>query len=151
VSKYNILLVDDNVQLLDVIGSALEDRGYHVTKASSGECATDVLIKRHFDLVMTDLNMDRINGFGVLKKSKEMRPDTPVMIMTGNSDAGVYDTAIRMGADDFMWKPFGLKEFWSRVANWVEKSEQKGSAREFSMMSSQEYQTNTRADIASGV
>ncbi len=110
-----------------------------------------MLFKRCFHFVITDLIMDGQDGFDVLKKSKETLPDTPVMIMTGNSDAGVYDTAIRMGADDFMWKPFGLKEFWSRVANWVEKSEQKGSAREFSLMSSQEYQTNTRADIASGV
>jgi DNA-binding NtrC family response regulator len=119
--------VDDNVQLLDVIGTALEDRDYRVTKTSSGQNAIQMLLNRHFDMVITDLNIDTVSGFDVLKKSKEMSPDTPVMIITASNNTDVYDGATRLEADELMWKPFSLREFWNCVAYWMEKSEKKAA------------------------
>jgi two-component system response regulator PilR (NtrC family) len=142
--------VDDNVQLLNVIGVALEDKGYHVTKVSSGQGAIDLLLKRRFDLVITDLNMDRVNGFDILKHNKKIRPGSPVMIITGNSDANVYENAMRLGVDDFMWKPFSLKEFWSRVENLIKKSLQKRRRSGFSVMNVQNSEISCIADVVSG-
>ena len=71
---YQILLVDDDLNVLTVIASSLEENGYQVTTASSGEVALDALTINEFDLVITDLNMYEIDGLTVLKSAKEANP-----------------------------------------------------------------------------
>ena len=69
--KYEILLVDDDPLLLQDIGPPIEKYGYNVTVADNGESAVGILDKKNFDLVITDLVMSPLDGFQVLKKSKE--------------------------------------------------------------------------------
>jgi DNA-binding response OmpR family regulator len=121
--KYEILLVDDDSNILTVIASALEHRGYLVTTASSGEAAIDALGMKDFDLVITDLNMPETDGIAVVKKAKELSRDYGVMILTGSSDATLVNEALRVGADDYMLKPCKLTELWRRVENCLKRSE----------------------------
>ncbi len=121
--KYEILLVDDDLNVLTVIASALEDKGYQVTTASSGEVAIEALSIKDFDLVITDLNMHETDGIAVLKKTKELNPVCGVMILTGNRDRAFAIEALRVGADDYMLKPCNLSELWERVAKCLERSE----------------------------
>jgi DNA-binding response OmpR family regulator len=119
----NILIVDDSPAILTVIASALEDKGYQVTTASSGEVAIETLSIKDFDLVITDLNMHETDGIAVLKKAKELNPVCGVMILTGNRDRAFAIEALRVGADDYMLKPCNLSELWERVAKCLERSE----------------------------
>lgn len=121
--KYEILLVDDDSNILTVVASALEHRGYLVTTASSGEAAIDALGMKDFDLVITDLNMPETDGIAVVKKAKELNRDYGVMILTGSGDVTLINEALRVGADDYMLKPCKLSELWRRVENCLERPE----------------------------
>ena len=110
--EYEILLVDDDSNILTVIASALEHRGYQVTTASSGEAAIDALGMKDFDLVITDLNMPETDGIAVVKKARELNRDYGVMILTGSGDATLVTEALRVGADNYILKPCKLAELW---------------------------------------
>ena len=73
--RYDILSVDESPDTLVVIASSLEDKGYQVTTASSGEIAVKMMRIKKFDLVITDINMCDVDGVAVLKKAKECSDD----------------------------------------------------------------------------
>jgi YesN/AraC family two-component response regulator len=121
--KYSILLVDDEPIITAGTGSDLEEKGYEVTTANSGEEAIELLNKSSFDLVITDLVMAPINGIGVLKKSKEINPEAMVIILTGFGDMTSAIDALRLNADDYMLKPCEPEEIYYRVSRCLETLE----------------------------
>lgn len=121
--KYNLLLVDDDPFILEGIGEDLESRGYQVTKVSSGEKAVELLERSSFDLVITDLVMERTDGIQVLKKSKEIDATIMVIILTGFGDMLSAIEALRNQADDYMLKPCESSEIFFRVERCLEKLE----------------------------
>jgi len=123
--KYSILLVDDDPIITKGTGSDLEEKGYEVTTADCGERAIELLEKSFFDLVITDLVMEPVNGIGVLKKSKEMNPETNVIILTGFGDMSSAIDALRLEADDYMLKPCEPEEMYFKVSRCLGKIELK--------------------------
>jgi YesN/AraC family two-component response regulator len=123
--KYKILLVDDDKFILQSIGSILEKNGYQVTKADSGQKAIDVIKKQEFDLILTDLIMDTVDGIEVLKKAKETNPDTMVIILTGFGDLDSAIDALRLKADDYLLKPCEPTEIVFKISSCLEKLELK--------------------------
>ncbi len=95
-----ILLVDDDPLILQSISPALVKRGFQVTTAGSGQEAIDALNRSTFDLVLTDLVMENVDGFQVLKAVKELEKETMVIILTGHSDVNLAIDCLRLGADD---------------------------------------------------
>jgi DNA-binding NtrC family response regulator len=123
--KYAILLVDDDPIITAGTGSDLEEKGYAVTTAHSGEKAIELLNKSFFDLVITDLVMTPVNGMDVLKKSKEINPETMVIVLTGYGDMTSAIDALRFDADDYLLKPCEPEEMYFRVSRSLEKLELK--------------------------
>jgi DNA-binding NtrC family response regulator len=123
--KYSILLVDDDPIITAGTGSDLEGKGYAVTTANSGEKAVELLAKSSFDLVITDLVMAPMNGIGVLKRSKEINPETMVIILTGFGDMTSAIDALRLDADDYLLKPCEPEEMYFKVSRCLEKLELK--------------------------
>ncbi len=123
--KYSILLVDDDPIITEGTGSDLEEKGYEVTTADSGEKAIELLNKSSFDLVITDLVMEPMNGIGVLRKSKEINPEIMVIILTGFGDMTSAINSLRLDADDYMLKPCEPEEMYFRVSSCLEKLELK--------------------------
>jgi DNA-binding NtrC family response regulator len=121
--KYNLLLVDDDPFILEGIGEDLESRGYQVTRVNSGEQAVEMLQRTNFDLVITDLVMERTDGIQVLKKSKELDATVMVIILTGFGDMLSAIDALRHQADDYMLKPCESSEMFFRVERCLEKLE----------------------------
>jgi DNA-binding NtrC family response regulator len=121
--KYSLLLVDDDPFILAGIGEDLESRGYQVTRANSGEKAVNLLEHQRFDLVITDLIMERTDGIQVLKKSKEIDATAMVIILTGFGDMLSAIDALRNRADDYMVKPCDSSEMFFRVERCLEKRE----------------------------
>jgi DNA-binding response OmpR family regulator len=121
--KYHLLLVDDDPFILEGIGEDLETRGYQVTRANSGEKAVELLELSSFDLVITDLVMERTDGIQVLKKSKEVNATIMVIILTGFGDMISAIEALRSQADDYMLKPCESSEIFFRVERCLEKLE----------------------------
>ena len=114
---YEVLVVDDNPEVLVVVSLAMEVFGYRVTPALNGLKALEILRTKHFDLMVTDLKMDGMDGIALLKKSKELYPFTKVILMTGFYDPEVFMEAIQNQADDYVLKPFSLEELQFKTAH----------------------------------
>jgi len=123
--KYKILLVDDDPFILQSIAFALEQEEYHVATAANGKKAIELLEENNFDLVLTDLVMDPIDGIGVLKSAKEKNPATMVIILTGFGDLMSAVDALRLNVDDYLLKPCEPEELSFRISSCLEKLELK--------------------------
>ena len=121
--RYTILLVDDDHFVLNGIGKYLSSKGYDVITADSGEKAVDLLDEITFEMVITDLAMEEIDGIGVLKKAKEVNPDVMVIILTGHGNLNSAIEAIHFDADDYILKPCEPLELGLRVSQCFEKYE----------------------------
>jgi diguanylate cyclase (GGDEF)-like protein len=113
--RNSILIVDDDESLLDILKTALSSEGYQCETALSFESAFKLINKIPFDILITDIRLPDIEGFELTKKAKEIRPDMAVIIMTAFIDEFSYDSAIEVGASDFIKKPFTLKELIARI------------------------------------
>ena len=114
--NYKVLVVDDNYHMRQILCAFLTDQGYTITTVKSGEDAIDLLHDRQFDIVITDLNMGRLNGIDVLKNTKKLNPHTRVIITTGSSDVTYIIEALRYNADDYLLKPFRMADLLERMS-----------------------------------
>ena len=119
--KHKILLADDDPEALDMIRQALESRGYQVTTADDGGAAVDLIGRKSFDLVLTDMVMEPVGGPEVLRRTKEISPDTMVMILTGCEDVDLEVEALRLRADEYLYKPPDFGKLFFKVASCLEK------------------------------
>ena len=120
--KYNILLVDDDPFILEGIGADLENQGFNLTEASSGDLALELLSQTQFDLVITDLVMENVDGIQVLKKAKAVNPETMVIILTGYGNMTSAIEALRHEADDYLLKPCESAAMLHRIHQCQEKA-----------------------------
>jgi DNA-binding NtrC family response regulator len=105
-----ILIVDDEEGLREGLGKLLEDEGYVVLCAETGEEALDVLQQSRTDLVLTDMRMPGMDGIELLKKIRERYGDLGVIILTGYGQIESYIEAMNFGAIEYVSKPFKIKE-----------------------------------------
>lgn len=112
----SILIVDDDQLIRETLRLDLQDQGYIVDAAASGEEALD-RIDTTYDLIITDLIMSGITGLEVLRRAKEQRPDQAVFILTGHRELDAAVGALRLGADDYLIKPYEYDEMVLRVAH----------------------------------
>jgi DNA-binding response OmpR family regulator len=124
-SKKSILLVDDDPLILITVRKQLEQYEFEIESAASGEIAVEMLDKKKYDVVITDMIMYQIDGLGVLKKAKEKEQETIVIILTAQSDVSSAIEALRLKADDYLLKPCEPDEVYVRINNCLEKLELK--------------------------
>ncbi len=129
--KNSILLVDDDPSILIGTGQYLEEIGYEIKLAKSGEVAIELLQTEPCNLVITDLVMDKINGIEVLKAAKELRPETMGIVLTGFGDMTTAIEALRLGIDDYLLKPCSPEELELRVARCFERLELKRKIKSY--------------------
>ena len=116
-----ILLVDDETLALRTLARALAAAGYQVTALDNGADAVERLRRERFDVVITDLVMEEVGGVQVLREAKERDPDACVVIVSGYCDVDSAIDALRLGAEDYLAKPFDYDELLLRVARCAEK------------------------------
>jgi len=104
--EISILVVDDEDSIRAVLKNVLEDDGYEVTEADSGEAALRLFKERIYDLVITDIVMSGMNGIELLEKVKQLYPETQVIIITSHASLDTAVQALRCGAYDYLFKPF---------------------------------------------
>ena len=103
-SRKSILLVDDDPVILITVRKQLEQYEFDIETAASGEIAVEMLDKKKYDIVITDMIMYQIDGLGVLKKAKEKEQETIVIILTAQSDVSSAIGALQLKADDYLLK-----------------------------------------------
>ena len=118
-----VLLVDDEKSVRSTLSLFLQKAGYKVEEAASGPEAMEKFKTKFFDLIITDLKMKPMDGLEVLRLSKEVSPIIEVIVMTayGTVETGVE--AMRLGAYDYIQKPFDKDEFLILVAKALERKE----------------------------
>ena len=122
-NRRKILLVDDEAIIVKTLASRLSEEGFAVTSARDGHEALAHQAKTTFDLVITDLMMEGLDGIQVLKESKRRSPQTSVIILTGYGDLTSAVDALRLGADDYLLKPCDNNELLFRISRCFEKQE----------------------------
>jgi DNA-binding NtrC family response regulator len=110
-----ILVVDDEKHVRTLFERVLVKEGYQVECAASGSEAIDKLATNTFDLVVTDLKMDGIDGLDLIKKGKKAKQDLPFVLISGYGTAQTAGLAAKEGADVFLMKPIDITELKSAV------------------------------------
>ncbi|MEW8149558.1 MAG: sigma-54 dependent transcriptional regulator [Candidatus Thiodiazotropha endolucinida] len=118
--KRRILIVDDEATAVENLAHVCRKEGYGVTTRLSGMGAVEALDKMRFDLVLTDLKMERVDGMAVLQRAKELDPDCAVVLITGYATLESAVDAMKAGAFHYIAKPFRLDEVREVVRNALE-------------------------------
>ncbi|TAN65395.1 MAG: response regulator transcription factor [Methylobacter sp.] len=111
----NILLIEDDAVLADGLTHTLSDSGYSVTSATSGGYAEQLLLAQDFDLIVLDLGLPDMDGLELLRKLRNRKIPLPILILTARDGVNDRINGIEQGADDYMTKPFELRELEARV------------------------------------
>lgn len=114
-AKNRILVVDDEDALRTVLTGELEGEGYQVRSAADGQEAITILTSAEFDLILLDIKMPNVDGFEVLKFVKEKHPSTKVIMLTGFADLKNAIESKKLGAEDFVSKPYDLVDLLTTV------------------------------------
>ena len=110
-----VLLVDDEESVQKLLTYPLEKEGYRVVQARDGEEALDRYREVPVDLVILDLMLPRLDGLAVCSRLREERSAVPIIMLTARGDEGDKVLGLELGADDYITKPFSIREFMSRV------------------------------------
>ena len=113
--KNKILVVDDEEALRTVLSTELEGEGYQVSTAGDGEEAIKILGSQQFHLILLDIKMPNVDGFEVLKFIKQKQPSTKVIMLTGFADLKNAIESKKLGAEDFVSKPYDLVDLLTTV------------------------------------
>jgi DNA-binding NtrC family response regulator len=116
-----ILVVDDEKHVRALYSRVLQKEGYEVECASSGSEAIEKLAKESFDLVVTDLKMNGIDGLDVVRKGKSVNQALPFILISGYATAQTAVSAAQEGADIFLMKPIDMTELKAAVKKALEK------------------------------
>jgi len=117
-----ILLLEDDLQLSDTIKQFLELKGYVVCPAYDGFKAEDLAYEKHIDLMLLDVKVPHVNGFEFLKKVRKNNKETPVIFITSLNSADDVEKGFELGCDDYIRKPFALKELFVRIESLLKRS-----------------------------
>jgi len=109
-SLNRILLADDEESMRTLVRHILEDMGYEVDLANDGRRALEMIAARRPDLLILDLMMPEMDGWGVLERLRESEDPPPVLLLTARSDYATFVRAVRGGVTAFIGKPFRLQE-----------------------------------------
>ena len=113
--KARILLLEDDINLSETVEEYLSDEGYDIRCAYDGESAEDLLYEDSFDLLLLDVNVPEPNGFTLLKEARKRGMQTPAIYVTSRNSMGDVESGFESGADDYIRKPYELKELLLRI------------------------------------
>jgi two-component system, OmpR family, response regulator len=122
----HVLIVDDDPSMRDVMGSYLENHGLQVSAVSDGCCMARVLADKPVDLIILDLKLANEDGLDLLR-GLNGKSDVPIILITGHRREEIDRViGLELGADDYLTKPFGLRELVARVHAILRRSEMAG-------------------------
>ena len=113
--KYRILVVDDEEIIRQLLVRAFGENSYHVEAVEDAEVALKRIKEDSFNLLITDLKMPKVGGIDVLKEIKRINPYIEVIIITGYPTIELAVEAVKIGAFDFICKPFDLEQMKTTV------------------------------------
>ena len=128
--KPRILVVDDEESIREFLEIMLKKEGYEITTAEDGERALELVKKKSFDMVISDMQMPKMNGMELLKNVKDTAPDMVFMMITAFGTTETAIEAMKMGAYDYILKPFKIDEVRINIANALRSKNLEGENRQ---------------------
>lgn len=119
--KKRILIVDDEKSMRDMLKILFEKNGFEAETAESGEIAIELLSEKIYDIVLTDIRMEKVSGLDLLREIKSQNYPPQVILMTAYASTETAVEALKLGAVDYIIKPFDVNELLHRVNNAIEK------------------------------
>jgi len=110
----NILIVDDEIKILEVVTAFLEKRGFQVFKAETAEQALEIFESENISLIILDLMLPEVSGEDLCRQIRK-QSRVPIIMLTAKVDEEAMLLGLEIGADDYMMKPFSLKELSARI------------------------------------
>jgi DNA-binding response OmpR family regulator len=114
-TRQQILTIEDDAAIRRGIVDALRFAGYNTLEAADGNVGLEMATKCDFDLLLLDLVLPKRDGFAILKEVRRLRPTLPVIILTARGEEADRVRGLHDGADDYVVKPFSVKELLARV------------------------------------
>ncbi|MBI3770135.1 MAG: sigma-54-dependent Fis family transcriptional regulator [Deltaproteobacteria bacterium] len=114
-SKGAILVADDEAAVRESVAEVLRDEGYQVTAAADGTSALQALESHDFDVVLSDLRMPGANGLAILRRAREVSPQTLVLLMTAHATVDTAIEALQRGAQDYLLKPLIFEDVLHKI------------------------------------
>lgn len=124
-SGRTILTIEDDASIRRGIVDALTFSGYRVIEAKDGKEGLEAALHREYDLLLLDLVLPERDGLDILRRVRVVRPTTPAIILTARGDENDRVEGLRIGADDYVVKPFSVKELLARVEAVLRRSPQR--------------------------
>jgi len=116
-----ILVIDDERSMREFLSIMLEKEGYKVIAMDNGNDALDFIKKNNYDLIITDIKMPKVSGINILRESMALHTNTPVIMITAFASTDVAVEAMKLGAYDYITKPFKVDEIKVIIKNAIEK------------------------------
>ena len=128
-NKKTILVVDDEQPIIDVLVCNLQREGYNTLEATDGEMGFDIAQEKRPDLILLDVMLPKMDGLTVCKKIKQVY-NVPVLMVSARSEEIDKIVGLELGADDYISKPFSVREVMARVKANLRKSEDEKTGKE---------------------
>ena len=141
--KAKILLLEDDLTLSETVVEYLEENGFNVDAVYDGEKASDIMYEKNFDIFLLDVNVPFINGFDLLKQKREQGVKTPAIFITSLNSMDSLECGYESGCDDYIRKPFALKELLFRIENILKRGYFHEINSRVKIDKNIEYDTNT--------
>lgn len=113
--SYSILIVEDEPNMRLGLKDNLEFEGYAVDLAEDGQAGLDKILKSSYDLIIMDVMMPRMSGLDACRKAREAGVESPILLLTAKSEEIDKVIGLELGADDYVTKPFSLRELLARI------------------------------------
>ena len=110
-----ILIVEDEIPMLQGLKDNLEFENYTVDTAEEGQKGLDKVLNNQYDLILLDVMLPNVSGFDICKAARKNGIETPIIMLTAKGEEIDKVLGLELGADDYMTKPFSLRELLARI------------------------------------
>lgn len=117
-----VLIVEDEKNIVDILRFNLQREGYRTAEAYDGEAGLAAAQREHPDLILLDVMLPRMNGFDVCRALREAGDNVPILILTAREEEEDKINGLELGADDYITKPFSVRELMARVKANIRRS-----------------------------
>ncbi len=124
-----ILIIEDDAALLRGLVDNFRDRGFHVLKAEDGQRGLDSALTESPDLILLDIMLPKVNGYEICRRIRQHGLEMPIVMLTAKGQEEDIVRGLELGADDYVTKPFGVRELIARVNAFLRRREAEPSER----------------------
>ena len=127
----NILIIEDDQRVAELIQRGLEEQGFAPTLAYDGLSGKKLALQNHYDLIITDIILPKLDGIDLCRQIKESKPDTPVIMLTALGTTDDKVEGFDAGAEDYLVKPFEMRELLVRIRALLKRNNKAANSRGF--------------------